>query len=754
MASGPLHSKGSQSRINTAEFELLPVDQNDEKPFSDLRYDSDGNGGLRNDNLPPRPKAAHYRFKRYIFRLGLNTIFPIFITLFYLFVLKYYIWKPIQNDISPTRPIPSKGVFFAWLIISIFVLDWAKAGLSGFEAAALMKPTLAPRSARQFLWHMDRGWGSVGGWWKASRALFLYVTRKFTAGNGHVEWDGPGGLWFYLAFSSILFYAAVPLSGLSMDPKAAFRLSNRPVQIFGTNQSTFDIRSSNDLAESASTRWRQGYPTAPEGVATFLYAPHGTKDATGTYYEDAIQTNYQARISNMSTSQTRNQTITFFSGPAVSERAYGKAWGMLVSLSCMPAHPYKDMKRLNVTGINNWEWRDGAAFTNSEEYGNLTTLTTSQAGAGASPLFFDVGQGLGVDYQYLMSSDRDISMAYGEYLNGTTLPIIGETELVMWQTYNTQYGRIPDENFKNMSSHPLVVSSVSIINNLTYLGYGVRCWVNSTVGTASISTVDYTFDGFKQQAADRRNGASVSATPILTHYPGVAAIQSIVFAAFTTLSLGYIGGPKCSSIAIGCNPWIGANLATGGVPSFIPVREAPPGSNTSFIGGAIQDPSISPERMALAMYKLFGEVAIAAMANGPGNWTSAPNATSDLHLYGLEPFNDIENGRVPYQVVLVLLLLWTAVTVIPQLLPGFFLQRRWGDTLDGFAMFRFGAEWANAVHRLQSTDLQEPGTACLRDVPGMIGDMNGHGGAAGFVGLSRRKASLGRDYCYSPQAGP
>lgn len=63
-------------------------------------------------------------------------------------------------------------------------------------------------------------------------------------------------------------------------------------------------------------------PTTPGGEAIF-YAPEGTPSVSNTYFEDAIQDNYQKDLQNPS--NPLNQTISFFAGPAVSQRVYGRA---------------------------------------------------------------------------------------------------------------------------------------------------------------------------------------------------------------------------------------------------------------------------------------------------------------------------------------------------------------------------------------------------------------------------------------------
>jgi len=660
-----------------------------------------------------------------------------------------YFQRPAVNGVIPSRPLDANTVFFAWLILSIFVLDWAKSGIAGFEAAALMTPRLAPTDARQLMWHADRAWGSVSSWCKVVVISVEYACKKLTRRRGApVEWTGPGPLWFYLAFSSILFYVTVPLSGLSMDPENALRLGNRPVILTGINQTTFDGRASNDLAEQMDGRWRQGTPTTPHGPAVF-YAPEGTPDASNTYFEDIIQSIYYKQQINSSLSADESR-VTFFTGPEVTERAYGTAWGFLTNLSCTPVHPYKGLELLQIKEINNWTAKPG--FTSSLTYGpNLTTFLQAQLFVGDEAVWFDMSEVIGLKYQYVMAANSDVSTATSLYTNGATLPVNGTLEMAMWQSYDGSSSFGPDETFRNMSSNPIVVSSVSIYDNQTYLGYGIRCKASTTTGRAELSAMTNTFSSFQQEAPDSGKSHFSSLIALST---GVAGLHTLVYSAFTTKALVLLGPPKCKSDAsASCNGWVGANKATRAVP-------IPRNDNME-----VRLPTLSPARMALGLSKLFGEGAVAMMAIGPGNWTSVPNATSDLGLFALEPANDIVPGRVSYGVVIALLTIWALVTVLPQLWPAFLYGRRWGEVLDGFAMFRLGAEWKGAVNELESDEFWSSGATSLRKVPGMIGDMKPRdgdgklrdgiddvrGGNIGFVGLSHHKAEADtrRVYTYS-----
>ncbi|KAL8947360.1 MAG: hypothetical protein Q9222_006351 [Ikaeria aurantiellina] len=662
--------------------------------------------------------AKTYAFERYVPRALLNTLGPCLLILAYLFIVDTYLRRPSVNGIVPHYPIDAKIVFYAWLVLSVFVLDWAKSGLGGFEAGALMKPILAPRSAFQLMWHADRGWASLSGWWKASLALLKHLRQSLSKRRNRKTdiYRGPALLWWYLSFSSFVFFVAVPLAGLSMEPKNALRTGDRKIVVQGPNQTTFDISSSNALAERASSRWRQGNPTTPQGD-TILYAPQGTENVTNHYLNDAAQAVYDADVTNGSKSE---ESLSFFSGPQVSERARGRGWGLLTNLTCSVAHPYHDLKLLNVTGIANWS--APMAVTSSRYYDpaiRAHNIQTAQSDAGLRPgLFYDGANSFGVDYKYLISSDRDIEGG-SDYTSSSRLPLNGSLELVLWQGYRTPFQA--DATFRNMSLHPSVVSSTWPYDNSSYLGFGLRCSINSTVGFADLSASTRVYSNFVPDAAvtfgKSVNLTTTGSSSAIPSYPGVLAIQSIVYSAFTSAILGYYAPLVCSpGISPTCNAWYGANIATQGAPQFISDTNGSKGKH-------LQYPTLSPERMRLAMYKLFGEAAISMMASGPEIFKG--------NLSGLDPANDLVPGVVPWQIVLALLGLWTIITVLPSCWT--LLERRWAAILDGFEMFRLGAEWRGAVLRLEGREFIE--CDALRDVPGMVGDMEPES-VRGFVGLS------------------
>jgi hypothetical protein len=653
--------------------------------------------------------TSTYALERYIPRAALNILGQCLFTALYLFIVLTYLLRPAVNDVIPWLPIEAKGVFYAWLVLSIFVLDWAKSSLAGFEGSCLMKDSLAPRNAMQLMWHADRTWGSISGWWRA--LVLLYDNLRHRAHRNapyHVS-EGPGRLWWYLSLSSFLLYAAVPLAGLSMDPKDALKVGNRTISILGTNQTNFDMQSSNSVAEAAKSRWRQGNPTTPHGE-TIFYAPAETKSASNIFYEDAIQSIYN-------NTRAANHSVAFFSGPQVSERAHGRVWGLLTNLSCSVVHPYKGLKLLQVRAIDNWT----APGLSSTDYGGANHLWDEDGGL--TPSHFDEGSSFGVDYKYLIASNLDV-VGSSDYTNSSSFPTNGFLELVMWQAYKAQF--TADAIFLGLASHPSVVSSVwrlQPFDNMTYLGYAISCGVDSMVGFAELDAAAHTYSNFSPHAAEQNN-PSLLGDYGLNQYPGILAIQSLVFGAFTTIVLKVFAPPVCDETGgLGpttCNPWYSANVATGGSPIYIHGPDDPKAGN-------LQYPTISPQRLNLAIYKLFGEVAIGLMASGPGTWTGG--------LSGLDYASDLVPGRVPWQVVLALLAVWTLLTALPNLWT--FTERRWAGTLDGFEMFRLGAEWREMVQKFEGREFGE--CKSLQELPGMIGDMEPCN-ESGFIGLSRNIA--------------
>lgn len=193
------------------------------------------------------------------------------------------------------------------------------------------------------------------------------------------------------------------------------------------------------------------------------------------------------------------------------------------------------MKLINASSPSNWitVWGDSSAYFDANY-------------AGLSPVFAFTDSSFGIKATYVIVSDRDIAgVGNGHYAkspvsNITRQAIQGALEIAIWQSIPD--GFKPDDGFRNMTSNPLVTP----LNDSSVLGYGVHCAVESDVGYASLDAITRTYSDFVRRAADSGTGdlSTIAFNISIFQYPSVFAIQSIVFQALSTLSLGYIGPPS------------------------------------------------------------------------------------------------------------------------------------------------------------------------------------------------------------------
>lgn len=665
------------------------------------------------------PKPARYVMNRYLRRWFANTFGPPLLTLTYSLIVRYYLCVPPVNGVIDPPLISAGFVFYAWLIFSIFALDWAKSALAGFEAWALMDPRFAPPTALHLMWHTDRAWGSVSGWRDAIVPLCMGVRHRFSKQPTRRVARGPAGLWWFLAFSSFLFYAAIPLSSLTMEMEPAFKRSTRTISILGANETTFDTGLSNLIAEQANNHWRTGNPTTPYGE-TVLYGPIGVGNGSDKYYWDTIN---DACLEDVKSPSNPAHQVTFFSGPKVPERAHGSAWGLLTNLSCSIISPTdQSFRLLKVYDIDNWT----APGLTSSGYGT----EFFKEYAGFTPSLFDEGTSFGVSYAYLIASD--LAVGSRDYVNAAAFPTNGSLEIVLWQSYKPP--SVADETFQKLLYHPAVIPSMWKNKSREYQGFGISCMVDSRTGTADLHAERRSYSNFSAKVSSPLN-ISLAGFNSFNSYPGIVALQNIVFAGFTNAVLNVMAPLTCENSnvlsSVTCNPWYGANIATGGVPEFAHGSDKEP---------QIQLQTISPARFKLAIQKLFGEATIAMMAQGEVNWEG--------NLHGIDPTTALVPGKVPWSIVLTLLVLWSAVTSIPSLWV--FGRKRWADTLSGFDMFRFGAEWKEAVWQFEENEFEK--CPILLEVPGMIGDMDANVMDTGFIGLSKDEARKNGSFVFARDA--
>jgi hypothetical protein len=143
-------------------------------------------------------------------------------------------------------------------------------------------------------------------------------------------------------------------------------------------------------------------------------------------------------------------------------------------------------------------------------------------------------------------------------------------------------------------------------------------------------------------------------------------------------------------------------------------------------------PQLTAAAVQHAVYKLLGETVVALVADmNLFPWYG--------DLYTLCPTKYLVTGVVSWKIVLALLALWASMICFGAIWLLVFAGPRWAPTLNGFEMFKFGAQYGEEVSQFRTA---EPGGCMdvLDHVLGMVGLLLGNGLGEdvrlGFIGLS------------------
>lgn len=127
-----------------------------------------------------------------------------------------------------------------------------------------------------------------------------------------------------------------------------------------------------------------------------------------------------------------------------------------------------------------------------------------------------------------------------------------------------------------------------------------------------------------------------------------------------------------------------------------------------------------------SLLRAYAAYAVQLMFNGGQGFTNLdgsqttfanPNVTEFL------PGTVLTNGIVPPEVAAILFLLWSLAVSLLCALYGF--RRRWSATLDGYSLFRFGADISEAgKNRILAFSNTREAEECdaLHRLPGFVGD--------------------------------
>lgn len=712
---------------------------------------------------PSLQKSSHaasdstYHLKNYLWRSFLTFTGPLVLWAFYAYLCFAFLAIPPVNGIVSSVKGDARWVYYAWFVVAIFALDWARAGLANVEAAALMNPRLAPITASELMWHMDSNWANPLWWLRALRSVALRFPRGKRSW-GRTSPPAPNALWAFLSSTTFLLFIGLPLSGLTMDIADVMVLTNRPAQLLGPGSDTFNVRSVPDMQQQILHNWESGRQTTPS-FGAFFYAPDGTQNVSTTYFDDQAG-NYAAEIQ-------------VFVGPTVRESVSGKAWGVSANISCKPV-PSMELQMLQIRGWNNYSIKDcltgeSSEFTCDPKWLNTDAAESAQYYGANFPLWFNETQVNDLDTEYSLVVAADgyfISLAngsspYTEVSNHDKMTfdhIRGQRSLddvttAMFEVFLWEGSDFGDEILQSLTDHQsdLVDITTRPVRGSSYPvkfgGIGIHCDVTTAVGYAELNPARRTYSNFERgvavsNAAQSADGSAYDVPPAQVlaitslaqdHDSGLLTQKLVQFTDYENDQTTFDENESEQT-------WVLLHDAINSVPLRPALRDV--GNKETWVPEAYS--ALTPNDLQHAVYKLLGESVIAMM--GPGGvdpWFG--------NLTSLRPTRYLVSGMVPWIPILILLGLWALVLSGAAVWTVLIAGPRWAPSLSGFEMFKFGAQYAEVVDDLETVDFQGCDDA-LKRVPGMVGMLPGTGEGAeggkkwGFIGLSENVAEKGVTY--------
>ncbi|KAK2735940.1 hypothetical protein FQN55_001904 [Onygenales sp. PD_40] len=643
-------------------------------------------------SLSAKPTLPNHQLRRFPFRGVVLIVVPAMVTAYYAII-----WTMVnkrEDDSLHYGLTDENWIYYSWFIIGVFGLNASKFGLMGAEASMLHSRTRQIQNAMQLLFHSGSTWSGPGGW---KRYFITLLHKKNLAGK----------LWCILAFLSAISFIAFPASGLVFELKDGYVRIDDPPLVIGTTWEIFNQR--NGYYAPTETFWKAGsFPVVP-GMGTAYTAPHVQREKFGLHeFPNTLPLN-------------TSENPDIFLAPQAAVPIFGKSWGMIIGYNCSVVESFSDFTILNRRYSSN--------KLPYLETGNLLYPENKYPTLEVSPfeMIWVRNSTEGRDFNRNIMTHIEIGGTY--YQSGTdpTTPIIPLDysdaffaaqpngtlnehilELALWQAYFAISNYSPQFDFNETIDTPLAGASSPFIfgdngtvsYNETFLSpigtnvstlsrlpdvssvaapIGVRCIRHSSLGTAEIEAQG-SFKSFEQ-----------STTP---PYPDLN--EGYPVRAFGQTTLEIVKNSFDDFYTSSHSPRIETFATQTYYPGFL-----------------------TAEALRRSLMLAHGTEALQLMYEGQSRFDAGylnRNATSSKQR------KTLTFGVMPPIIPMALFGIWTLGSLILGVKYGF--SRRWAETLDGYSLFRFGADFSLEVQEqfdyASTTDFEH--FEGLRRLPGLVGD--------------------------------
>ncbi|KAL2673691.1 hypothetical protein Neosp_012134 [[Neocosmospora] mangrovei] len=469
--------------------------------------------------------------RRYWFRALVLILCPLIIVGYFV-VICYWLNREGGDGAVNFGRHGGRWVFYSWFFIGVIGLDLSRYGLLGAEAAMLERTPWEVPNLVALLQHSNNTWSSPSGWGRFFARLFLRKRRDTHR------------LWIILASLSIVFFVALPISGLAIEQADGYTYTSGRPTVVGRKWENFHARDKNHYYPNAKTAWEAGAPPQVPGFGV-IYTQKGL---------DREEYDGLTKVPN--TLPLNESMPEVFLAPQAENPVADKAWGLIASYRCEIIDNVDDFVLLNPKVTPN-AWKDWGSHRDSEAgYSELT-----QRGRGIFDYFEAAGN----------------ILAYGQVAFGQKWTAYNGSEVDSYKPDDLDKGdlleyalwqyRVPpsykeiedfsddlDPTVKGLDGNPIVkASNGSWVPNTTFFGalsktqnnmsdttnlfgdhgpfnksiagynithfaapIGVQCRTMSTLGYAMLDPWDSTFSSFEPMSNPLFNfNISVSRTPML-----------------------------------------------------------------------------------------------------------------------------------------------------------------------------------------------------------------------------------------------
>lgn len=674
-----------------------------------------------------KANAAHrsnaptgHRLRRFWFRSLVGLVAPLLIAAYYIIV-----WRTYLAPLDPASPFVvgppgATYVYYSWFVVGVVGLNLSLYGMAGVEAGMLMEPAWDAGDAMSLMMHADATWSGPGGWVKTIKRL----VRLRRAGGAA---RSPSKLWFILALPSIFLFTAWPLSGLAFETTAGFVRAGGGVganpSVTGFTYANFNERNIQDAIEGALVTWQYALSGRIPGKG-IIYTPPSADRMPDTHLpmDDGV-----SRI--FLTAQGDNPI-------------HGKAWGLALEYNCSIVEKLSDFtvlkyqKSTNATKTTRTKlsYQDASItyspfIANTSYHFNMYNVV--EFGASIWPNTSAAARLLKEDPNSQSTKTSDCYFNQAENITGDYPGLDDEPtvfEMVMWQMLQEMQSFVPRPVY-NLSLERNLTELNGVYDYKQFSGLnlsqpmaaiGARCVSSSSVGTADIDGVRSTFSNFARTDTPINRQTNRCAQRF-----GASAIR-FMFGQATAPSLGGSG----SGAFDGDNGkgWVSQFFrSVAAPPPFYAGYEADE-SNPGEVGtgGIVQLSYLQAHQLRTSLLRAHASYAVQLVFNGGQGFTvfddslaQAPNPNVTEFL----PGTVLTWGVVPAYVPATLFVAWAVVVPFLCALYGF--RRRWAPTLDGYSLFRFGADLPAAAreriaHYTNTAEVEE--CRALHGLPGFVGD--------------------------------